>query len=411
MAAHKKETEPKLTFLQKLRSPRCLVKLFLFVVVVNIIKFLSAIALIGLAYQPDYSTCTLIKEKLLLPCMEHTVTTSDGYILSLKRVGEENSELPAVLLVHGLMDSSATFAISGRNDSLTGILFDNNFDVWLLDKRGRAPWRHEEHNSQDEDFWDFSLDEIIEQDIPAAVGYITRLIGQPLASIIGHSQGGSAGLAALAESDELSKLVRSFVGLAAPLDFPLANLPLKPLPMLAHTFIYRLVHPGVVSAATRLVLNGFSTAFPRLNPMLICLLGCESTDNVATVPDVFGYYPREASYKKMNHLVQMDSSHKFQKYDYGKEGNLEKYGQEEPKAYDFSRVKTPVALFYGKYDPIASMDISSSSFLKQLPAASLKIFNDSLPYGHGDFIWGRSAKYHLYPKVIKHIQQHLNGEH
>jgi len=107
----------------------------------------------------------------------------------------------------------------------------------------------------------------------------------------------------------------------------------------------------------------------------------------------------------------MDSSHKFQKYDYGKEGNLEKYGQEEPKAYDFSRVKTPVALFYGKYDPIASMDISSSSFLKQLPAASLKIFNDSLPYGHGDFIWGRSAKYHLYPKVIKHIQQHLNGEH
>mmetsp|Transcript_1223 Transcript_1223/g.1450 ORF Transcript_1223/g.1450 Transcript_1223/m.1450 type:complete len:417 (-) Transcript_1223:1060-2310(-) len=398
-------SKQKRTFLEQCTSPKCLLKLFMFAVLLNVVKALSAVALVGLAYQPDYNTCRLIKESLSLPCMEHTITTTDGYILSLKRVGEEFSENPPVLLIHGFMDSSATFAISGRNESLTGLLYDSDFDVWLLDKRGRAPWRHEEFKSQSGHFWDFSLDEIIEEDIPAAVRYIRRLTGKRLASVIGHSQGGAAGLASLSEDEKVAESVKSFVGLASPLDYPMGGSFLKSIMLFSQSLALRLAHPGIISAASRLVMNGLANTFPGIAPAFVCILGCESRHNLDTVPDVFGYYPREDSYKRVQHVMQMERAKLFQKFDHGKVENLKRYGQEEPKAYDFSSIKTPVALFYGKYDVIATIDEKTSIFLKQLPRESLKILNTTLPFGHADFVWGRSAKYHLYPKIVRFIHE------
>ena len=58
------------------------------------------------------------------PCEDHTVTTADGFILSLQRIpyGKRSLEKPAsrpvVFLQHGLLDSSATWVMNLANESL-----------------------------------------------------------------------------------------------------------------------------------------------------------------------------------------------------------------------------------------------------------------------------------------------------
>ena len=58
------------------------------------------------------------------PCEDHTVTTVDGFILSLQRIphGKQNSEKlasrPVAFLQHGLLDSSATWVENSANQSL-----------------------------------------------------------------------------------------------------------------------------------------------------------------------------------------------------------------------------------------------------------------------------------------------------
>jgi hypothetical protein len=46
----------------------------------------------------------------------------------------------------------------------------------------------------------------------------------------------------------------------------------------------------------------------------------------------------------------MSVSNKFQKYDYGKEENLKKYGQEEPPLYNLTNIIVPLVMYYGKHD-------------------------------------------------------------
>ena len=53
------------------------------------------------------------------------------------------------------------------------------------------------------------------------------------------------------------------------------------------------------------------------------------------------------STKNMLHWFQLIQSHLLTKYDYGKKGNMEHYGQNTPPEYDISKLHTPVALISG----------------------------------------------------------------
>ena len=48
----------------------------------------------------------------------------------------------------------------------------------------------------------------------------------------------------------------------------------------------------------------------------------------------------------------------FQHYDYGKKGNLERYGSPEPWIYDLSKVTAPIYLYYGLNDLISTPEVS-----------------------------------------------------
>lgn len=72
--------------------------------------------------------------------IHHDVVTEDGYIVNvqnLKRQGEgKGPQRPVVLLAHGLIDSSDTWLVNGRNKSLAYALHDAGYDVWMSNSRG-----------------------------------------------------------------------------------------------------------------------------------------------------------------------------------------------------------------------------------------------------------------------------------
>lgn len=71
----------------------------------------------------------------------HHVVTEDGYILELHRIAG-GSKSPAkkgkkvCFLQHGLLDSSATWVLTGPEHGLGYKLSDEGYDVWLGNARG-----------------------------------------------------------------------------------------------------------------------------------------------------------------------------------------------------------------------------------------------------------------------------------
>lgn len=99
------------------------------------------------------------------PLENHTVTTEDGYILTMHRIphGKNNSETldtpvkPVALLQHGLGSSSVDWINKGPDQSLGQLLADAGWDVWLGNNRGTLWSRnHLKWNPDtDNEYWDF----------------------------------------------------------------------------------------------------------------------------------------------------------------------------------------------------------------------------------------------------------------
>lgn len=73
--------------------------------------------------------------------------------------------------------------------------------------------------------------------------------------------------------------------------------------------------------------------------------------NLTFLPKILKTFPAGASTKQFIHYSQMISSGKFQSFDYEK-GNIERYGQVTPIAYNLGDVEAPIAIFYGTNDNV-----------------------------------------------------------
>lgn len=117
----------------------------------------------------------------------HQAPTRDGWLLGLHRYLPQ-SPAPArepVLLCHGLLSCRFSLDLTAER-SLARYLRDRGFDVWLMDLRAHGdsvrngPGRG----------WDWSLDEYILEDLPAAVTYVLQATGAERLHWVGHSLGG-----------------------------------------------------------------------------------------------------------------------------------------------------------------------------------------------------------------------------
>ena len=95
------------------------------------------------------------------------------------------------------------------------------------------------------------------------------------------------------------------------------------------TLIHLISTQGVCESALFL-LCGFDE--PQLNKTLL--------------ETIMHHTPAGTSTKTVIHYIQEIKSKKFLHYDYGKDGNLEHYGQEVPPEFDIKAVKTPIASYW-----------------------------------------------------------------
>ncbi|XP_075162154.1 lipase 3-like isoform X1 [Haematobia irritans] len=141
------------------------------------------------------------------PCESHSLTTSDGYILTMVRIPHShrrgndtktNDDRPAVLMMHCWHCSSDIWTLNGPDNSLAFLLVDAGYDVWLGNSRGNVYSRkHISLSSHSEAFWTFALDEIGQIDVPAKMDYILHIRNLPKLHYVGYSQGTAALVMAL----------------------------------------------------------------------------------------------------------------------------------------------------------------------------------------------------------------------
>lgn len=169
----------------------------------------DAEALAGERYTPREAYPNLKKLKptkdlgyyarqLGLDLEEHTITTKDGYILTLhhlidpKDTPEQRDGKKPILLQHGLLSCSGAYITSGTN-SLAYYFIEQGYDVWLGNNRSGFEARHAEYTGNlmhDEKYWDWDIRELAYYDLPCIIDNV--LANKPHHEklyLVGHSQG------------------------------------------------------------------------------------------------------------------------------------------------------------------------------------------------------------------------------
>merc|ERR1712002_1319360 len=123
--------------------------------------------------------------------------------------------------------------------------------------------------------------------------------------------------------------------------------------------------------------------------------------NMSLLSPFAGSPGRGTSARSLVHYAQSVNNKKFCKYDFGKDGNMEHYGQETPPEYDLKKVTAPVAILWAEGDwlgdPADTMEIVSG-LPNLMPGGVIDV--DFPKWSHLDFLWGIDAKPLVYDHVI-----------
>ncbi|XP_071727114.1 triacylglycerol lipase 2-like [Rutidosis leptorrhynchoides] len=366
----------------------------------------------------EVGICSLLIETQGYTCEEHTVTTKDGYILSMQRIpaGRDGKKAnkPPVLLQHGLLMDGGTWVLNSPNESLGFILADNGFDVWIANTRGTNYSRsHTSLSPSDPAYWEWSWDELVAFDLPASIQFVHNKTGQNL-HYVGHSLGTLIAFSAFSKDQTLS-LLRSAVLLS----------PIAYLGRMSSTLARAGADAFLGEDLYWLGLHEFAPRGKAVADLMsvICHMPDNDCSNLMTsftgqnccvnssMTDKFlEHEPQSTSTKNMIHLAQMIRSGTITMYDYGNaDDNQKHYGQSTPLIYDMGSIPRdfPMYLSYGGAD-----ELSDAADVKTL----LDIFKHHDPnnlvvqfrkdYAHADFIFGVNAKDVVYDHVMAFFMLH-----
>lgn len=345
----------------------------------------------------------------------HHVPTSDGYILTLFRIPNKLKESytpnkPVVFLQHGLIDLAETWI---TNSPCHGFLLsDSGFDVWFGNSRGSYhSLGHKSLNStNDSEYWKFTWQHMAEFDIPASILYILNLTNKPKLAYIGHSQGTLIMFGLLAMDPKFIENLSIFIALAPvgtvrELDVPMFKI-LRKVPVLAMAEKY-----GINEFLPNRQQNEAFYEFcaRKIGPcekIVDFLAGMEvEDDNKEKFPIIMAHEPGGTSVMNMIHWQQMTNykENKVQKFDYGEENNIKKYGQKEPPVYDFRKIPGPIAIFSGKKDRLADgKDVEW--LIEILPKNSVVVKKELENFGHQTFLWGNEKAMKYFDEIIRVIE-------
>ncbi|KAH9520009.1 hypothetical protein Btru_071465 [Bulinus truncatus] len=346
------------------------------------------------------------------PCENYYITTEDGYILNSLRIphGRFNGHLkgprPVVILQHGLMCSCTVFLDNLVDQSLAYILADAGADVWLGNSRGNIYSTNHTHlNPAQNEFWQFSWDEMAKYDLPAMINFVLNKTAVDQVYYVGHSQGTTIAFAEFSENQELASRIKHFIALAPVAQAWNMKSPIRLLAPFAKDIEVFLQWFGSgdfnVSPSIMQLLAGTLCESNKIlcENILFLLAGFDYTSiNQSRVPVYVAHTPAGTSVKDLQHWAQCISSKNFQRYDYGSaDENVKHYGQPTPPLYDPKKVNVPVAIFRGDQDWLA--DTTDVKWLLPL----LHVTHDvNIPhYEHLDFIWAFDAPAYIYNTILK----------
>ncbi|GJN11790.1 hypothetical protein PR202_ga30028 [Eleusine coracana subsp. coracana] len=350
-------------------------------------------------------------------CEEHTVTTSDGYILSLQRipsglgaVGPSSAGKIPVLLQHGLMMDGVTWLMNSPDESLGYILADNGYDVWIANSRGTVYSRgHISLSASDPAYWDWSWDELASNDLWAVVQYVYGLAGHQKMHYVGHSLGTLIAFAALSDQQQLGML-RS-AGLLSPIAY---------LDRVSSPLARAAADVFLAEALYWLGLNEFDPTGKAVHSLVadICeqpgincynLMSSFTGDNCcldnSSVKVFLDHEPQASATKNMVHLAQMIRRGMIAKYDYGNAAdNTKHYGQATPPAYDISAIPDdyPLFLSYGGRDRLSDVQDVQHLLTQALQShdgdkLTVQYLDD---YAHADFVMAGNARERVYAPLM-----------
>ncbi|PKA57952.1 Triacylglycerol lipase 2 [Apostasia shenzhenica] len=386
----------------------------------------------------DVGTCQSRIKIFGYPCEDHTVTTKDGYILSLQRIpggrpgsASSGNKIP-ILLQHGLFMvgyrywDGLTWFVNSPNESLGYVLADEGYDVWIANTRGTIySLAHTSLSSNDPAYWDWSWDELVGYDLPAFVGYVYEKTGKQKIHYVGHSLGTLIALGSFSEQNLIS-MVRS-----AALLSPIAYLDQLPSPFMQGAARLYLGEELYQLGITRFNPNGEEAQ--KLLARLCQLSGINCYDlmtaitgqncclNSSTVQIFLDHEPQSSSTKNLIHLTQNSDLSVNQtvsksavvrtgtvtKYDYGDGGkNMEHYGQSTPPAYNIAGIPAdfPLFLSYGGADILS--DVADVRHLLGVLAGHDAKAQYIGEYAHADFIFAVNAKQKVYDPMVAFFKQH-----
>ncbi|KAM7299948.1 lipase member J-like [Ixodes scapularis] len=102
-------------------------------------------------------------------------------------------------------------------------------------------------------------------------------------------------------------------------------------------------------------------------------------------PVYLSHLPAGTSIKNMIHLSQLVNSKNAQKYDYGPEGNREKYGQSDPPHYRLDNVANDIGIFWSRGDKFVPPEDVDELIRELGPRVKMKHFVDDPEYRHFHF--------------------------
>ncbi|GMR30064.1 hypothetical protein PMAYCL1PPCAC_00259, partial [Pristionchus mayeri] len=362
------------------------------------------------------------------PVEEFDATTADGYVLTLHRIryglagpGNDDECKPVIFMQHGLECDSTNWITNLPENSAAFMFADAGFDVWLGNMRGNTYGKaHTSLNPKKKQFWEFSWDEMAQNDLPAMIDVALKTTGQQSLYYMGHSQGTLTMFSKLSMDKEFAQKIRKFFALA-------------PVGTVKHI-------KGLLAVVAEFFLPEFnlwidffgegeflpSSAFTDLIAKWVCgtthigesfcddvmflIAGPESDQFNKTRTEVYlSHTPAGTSTQNVQHWAQMVKSGTVARFDYGKKYNPKHYGQSKPPTYDFSKITTDMYLYWSDDDWLADPEDIKGYLLNSLNPNHIKQNNHLPGYNHLDFIWGMNAARDIYQPVIDMLKEEMGG--
>lgn len=338
---------------------------------------------------------------------EHTVFTKDGYIIEIHRIPNgrktERNNL-TVLLMHGILDSSDSWVLLGPDNALAYVLADSGFDVWMGNSRGnKYGLRHVNLKPDEADFWEFTWEEIGLYDLPATIDYILNVTNRDDLYYIGYSQGTTIFYVMTSTKTEYNRKVKLMFSLAPEAWMGNIKSPIVKVFSPANSiFGYFLSNFNVMTSS--------SDFFYKL-PSIICTISCDnflygifgsdSKINRTILPVILGHMPTGTSTLQFVHYGQLVQSGGFHRFDFGPEGNIQKYGSVLPPVYNLSNIEVPIVIFYSEnesFSDVKDVEILSNKLPTVYESVNVSDFN------HLDYLYSIESIV-VYRKIISFIER------